>query len=97
MRSFYQETRTNGFTKQIAPVNLSKGITFALKKTPIVFGVQHFIGLFFCIVSVSGIAILTEVILFLLVYPNPDIFCTDPVPVLCVDACSSFATFLLRP
>ena len=34
---------TNGLTEQVNTVNLSKGITFAFKKTPVVFGIKHLV------------------------------------------------------
>ena len=34
---------TNGFTEQVNTVNLSKGVTFMFKKTPVVFDVKHLV------------------------------------------------------
>lgn len=72
---------TNRLAKELNTVHFSKGFTLVFKKTPVVFDIQHLIRLFFRIVAVSGITILMEGSLSLLIHADPDIFRTDSISI----------------
>ena len=35
--------RADGFAEQVDPINLTQGITFVFKKTPVVFDIKHLV------------------------------------------------------